>query len=67
MSSLTLSIGLNYARPKRKMTVTRAPGSNDQPMLRISNRLLTSSGFNIGTPIEVSYQSGTITITKVNL
>lgn len=66
MSGVTLSIALNYG-PKRKMTVVRTPGSYDCPMVRISNRLLTTAaGFHVGTPIEVSYQQGAITISKIN-
>ena len=64
-SGVTLCIGLNYGGPRRKMTVVRAPGSHSLPMVRISNSLLTTSGFEVGTPIEVSYQPGAITITKV--
>lgn len=65
-SGVTLSIGLNYGGPKRKMTVSRSPGSYDCPMVRISNRLLTTAaGFHVGTPVEVSYQQGAITITKI--
>lgn len=66
MSNVTLSIALNYGGPKRKMTVVRSPGSYDCPMVRISNRLLTTAaGFHVGTPVEVSYQQGAITITKI--
>lgn len=65
MTDVTPSIGLNYDGPKRKMKIVRSPGSYDCPMVRISNRLLTTvAGFQVGTPIEVFYQAGAIIITK---
>ena len=54
---------------KRKMTVVYAPGVRSykvqQPMIRITNKFLLSSGFHVGDPIEVMYQRGIITITKL--
>ena len=51
---------------KRQMTVVRAPSTNGKPMIRIVNNLLTKAGFEIGTPIEVTYGRGFITIKKLN-
>ena len=48
------------------MVVTRAPGSNDKPMVRIRNRLLTEAGFEIGVSVEVVYNQDLITIRKIN-
>lgn len=49
----------------RRMTVVRAPSSNGKAMIRLINNLLPKTGFEIGTPIEVSYEQGEITITKL--
>ena len=49
----------------RKMTVTRAPGTDSKPMVRIANQLLNTMGFTIGAPVEVTYREGVITITKL--
>ena len=49
----------------RSMVVVRAPGTSNKPMLRVSNRLLTNAGFNIGTAIEVTYERSIITIRKI--
>ncbi|OGI15745.1 MAG: hypothetical protein A2878_02980 [Candidatus Moranbacteria bacterium RIFCSPHIGHO2_01_FULL_54_31] len=50
----------------RRMTVVRAPSTNGKPMIRLINNLLTKAGFEIGTPIEVTYQRGIITIKKLD-
>jgi len=50
----------------RKMVVVRAPGSDDTPMIRITNKLLADVGFEIGTGIEVSYRKDKITIKKLD-
>jgi len=50
----------------RRMTVVRAPCTNDKAMIRIVNNLLPRAGFSIGTAVEVNYQPGIITIKKVN-
>lgn len=52
---------------KRTMTVGYAPGKERLcPMIRISNKLITTAGFEIGTAIEVLYQQGAITINKID-
>ena len=52
---------------KREMTVTYAPGiGTAKPMIRITNRFLTNSGFSIRDKIEVRYGSEVITISKLN-
>lgn len=50
---------------RRRMSVVRAPSTNNKAMLRIVNNLLPQAGFSIGTTVEVTYQSGIITIKKV--
>ena len=50
----------------KRMTVVRAPSTNDKAMIRIVNNLLPRAGFSIGTAIEVSYEPGIITIKKLN-
>ena len=50
----------------RHMTVVRAPGTMNKPSIRIANNLLAGAEFTIGTAIEVTYQRGIITITKIN-
>ena len=50
----------------RRMTVVRAPSTNGKPMIRIVNNLLAKAGFEIGTPVEVTYQRGIITIKKTH-
>ena len=50
----------------RLMHVVRAPGTNDRPAIRLANKWLTENGFNVGTPIEVTYTKGIITIRKIN-
>lgn len=48
------------------MTVSYAPGINKQkPMIRISNKVLATAGFEVGTKIEVTYRQDIITISKV--
>jgi hypothetical protein len=49
----------------RHMVVVRTPGTNNKPMIRISNELLANAGFNIGTQIEITYERGNITIKKI--
>ena len=49
----------------RRMTVVRAPGTYDKPMIRITNKLLVSAGFKMGTAVKVTYQRGIITIKKL--
>ncbi len=49
----------------RRMVIVRAPGTIDIPMLRISNSFLAGAGFEINTRIEVFYEKGRITITKL--
>ncbi len=49
----------------KRMTVVRAPSTNDKAMIRIVNNLLPRAGFSIGTAIEVSYQPGIIIIKKI--
>ena len=51
---------------RRRMSVVRAPSTNNKAMLRIVNNLLPQAGFSIGTTVEVTYQSGLIIIKKVN-
>lgn len=50
---------------ERAMVVVRAPSTNNKPMIRITNELVSTSGFDIGTAILVSYQRDIITITKL--
>ena len=47
------------------MVISRAPGTDDTPMLKIANRLLESMGFKITSHVEVIYQEGKITINKI--
>lgn len=64
MSGLTLTMRLSHG-PRREMTVAYAPGEKAQrPMIRIANKLLTESGFTVGSKIEAEYGQGVITITK---
>lgn len=49
----------------RKMSVVRAPGTNDMPMIRLVNNFLYEAGFTKGTLIEVSYHHGEINIKKL--
>ncbi len=50
---------------ERAMVVVRAPSTNDKPMIRITNELIKTVGFDVGTAIRVSYQRDIITITKL--
>jgi len=50
----------------RRMKVLRAPGTDNKPMIRISNNFLVNAGFSIGTKVEVSYCRGIIVITRIN-
>ena len=50
----------------RLMHVVRAPGTDDKPAIHLTNKWLTEAGFTMGTAIEVSYQSGIITVKKIN-
>jgi len=47
------------------MVISRAPGTDDTPMLKIANRLLESMQFPINSKVEVIYQEGKITINKL--
>lgn len=49
----------------RQMIVVRAPGTNSNPMIRVSNSYLVLAGFIVGTQFEITYQSGLITIRKL--
>lgn len=50
----------------KRQTVVRNPGTMDKPMIKIANSTLEDMGFEMGTPIEVSYQRGLITIRNLN-
>lgn len=50
----------------KRITVTRAPGTDRTPMVKLANQLLATMGFAIGAPIEVVYQRGVITLRIVN-
>ena|SRR3989344_6675583 len=50
----------------RRMTVVRAPGTYATPMIKISNRMLVTAGFGIGTPIEVRYDRNIITVKVID-
>src|SRR3990167_961884 len=50
----------------RRQTVVRNPGTMDRPMIKIANSTLEDMGFEMGTPIEVSYQRDLITIRNIN-
>lgn len=50
----------------RRMTVVRAPGTDETPMIKIANQLLKAAGFGIGTPVEVAYGPGIITVKIIN-
>lgn len=50
----------------RRQIVTRCPGSDDTPMVKVANRLLETMEFKIGVLIEVTYQRGKITIRRIN-
>ena len=65
---MKVSLRLNYGGPRRLMKVVYAPGSESvqKPMIRITNHLLTKSGFTVGSQIETEYGNGIITITKLN-
>src|SRR3989338_5797832 len=76
MNGIRMSIHLSYG-PERKMTVAYAPASTtcyvnqsrtieQKPMIRICNRFLLESGFNVGNKITVQYGDGIITIRKIN-
>ena len=49
----------------KQQTVTRAPGTDRTPMVKLANQLLKTMGFSIGTPIEVAYRRGVITLTII--
>lgn len=49
---------------KRILMVTRAPGSDDRPQIKISNRFLTRSGFVIGGKVLIIYGKEKLIITK---
>jgi len=50
----------------RRQTVVRNPGTFDRPLIKIANSTLEDMGFEMGTPIEVSYQQNLITIRNIN-
>lgn len=50
----------------KRITVTRAPGTDRTPMVKLANQLLDTMGFAIGAPIEVVYQRGIITLRIIN-
>ena len=50
----------------KRMTVVRNPGTMDRPMIKLANATLEDMGFEMGTPIEVSYQRDLITIRNLN-
>ena len=50
----------------KRQTVVRNPGTMDKPMIKIANSTLEDMGFELGTPIEVSYQRDLITIRNIN-
>ena len=49
----------------RRMVVVRSPGTDRRPEIRISNTWLLLAGFVVGTPIEVFYNRGVITIRTI--
>ena len=49
----------------RRMTVVRCPNTDRTPMIRISNKFLENFDFRISDSIEINYQPGKITITKL--
>ena len=55
---------------KRAMTVAYASGGDGRrpprPMLRIANRWLLESSYEVGSKIEVEYANGVIKIIRVN-
>ena len=71
MSGIKMSLYLNYG-PRREQTVSYAPGDNQSregertPMIKITNRLLLESGFQVGSKFEIQYGNNVLTITKVN-
>jgi len=51
---------------KRRQTVAYAPGYwKSKPMIRLINRFLLDSGFQIGNKVEVKYEDGRIVITRL--
>ena len=40
----------------KTMTVSRAPGTENTPMVKIANRTLDSMGFRIGSKVVVEYE-----------
>ncbi|MBP6924260.1 MAG: hypothetical protein KBC62_03160 [Candidatus Pacebacteria bacterium] len=49
----------------RKMTVIRAPGTQDVPCIRISNQHLLKAGFQLGDLITVTYKPKVIVIKRI--
>jgi len=48
----------------RKMTVTRAPGTETLPCIKISNQSLQKAGFALGDLISVTYKRNVIVIKR---
>lgn len=40
----------------KTMTISRAPGTENMPMVKIANRALDAMGFNIGSKVVVAYE-----------
>ena len=52
---------------RRKMTVIRAPGSEHNPCIRITNKYLENAGFYLGDIVSVTYKPKEIVIKKIKL
>lgn len=50
---------------KRKLTVSYGPGG-EKPLIRISNKFLQRSGFDIGSNAEIEYRDKVVIITKIS-
>lgn len=52
---------------RREMIIGYCPGKKElTPMIRISNKILTTVGLEVGTKIEVTYEQNIITIKKID-
>jgi hypothetical protein len=51
---------------KRLMTVVDTPSRHRTPMIRITNRFLSRSGFDIGDAISVDFRPNKIIINRLN-
>ena len=40
----------------KNMTISRAPGTENTPMVKIANRTLDAMGFKIGSKVVVAYE-----------